>query len=271
MRLQSVPSSLVAPFARPTRWPVLPLLAALLLWALLPTAARAQKKADKDPNYLFTPKKHAVALGLHLHNRGMGFDVRYTRALTDRWDLTVTESLESFKDPHENRIESLYRDQGGKNFLFGKLNYAYVNTISVGIERLVVPRTPSSRLSLSVGVSLGWNLALLKPYYLEIAKPINPTQAVIVVEAYDPSRHVYEDIVGEADFFKGMDQISAQSGARLQVYGHLNLAGSNLYVRALQVGARLDAYGQQLPLTAVNRNANLFLTGYVALLIGNAW
>jgi hypothetical protein len=217
------------------------------------------------------PRQLAIGLGVGIHRFGLGFEAQLTHRYHDRWMRHYGLSLASYKDPHETRIESFYKDQGGKDFIFDKSNYCYVMGFVAGIERELLPRTEHSRLSFNVGAAAGPNFAFLKPYFVEIAVPITPTQAVVEVQRYDSRQLDFTDIVGEADYFTGFGEMQVQVGGKVRVFGTLNLAGSSLYVRAIQFGFQADAFFNRLPIMDQTRNRAVFWGGWVSFLLGNAW
>lgn len=229
---------------------------------------------DKDDPY--APKNRSFALGFHIHAFGLGLDAAHTK-MSKRGrnvDRMITVSLESFKDKRESRIPSVYQSQGGRNFIFDKKNYCYVFSFLYGYQKTIVPRTPYSRLSFSVGASVGPAFAFLKPYNVEIAVVIpgtNPPRVEPQTFQYDHNRFTFNDIIGESDFFTGFDKLSVIPGGRLRLHGSLNLSGSNLLVRAIYTGLQLDVFPKPLPIMSKLDNQSIFFGGFLGLMIGNGW
>lgn len=236
------------------------LLIALLL--TLPTLAWAQEVPR--------PPSAGLAFGLFAHSFGMGFDVQYI-ALRGNWDYTISMSLGSYKDPRELKIKSAYADQGGKDYVYDKLNYCYVFAPTFGLSRKLVSRNLFNRIGIRGTISAGPLIALLKPYYLEVAVPFNGNQAYVETEKYDYTKYNYSNIYGVADYFLGMNEISVQPGARLKVATMADLSSGTAYIRGIELGMFVDLFMKHLPLLGFTRNRNTFVGGSVEILIGNTW
>jgi hypothetical protein len=57
----------------------------------------------------------------------------------------------------------------------------------------------------------------------------------------------------------------------LEAYTTVNLAGSNLFLRALHLGLQTDIFTQKLPIMDARSDKALFLGGSLGFIIGNAW
>lgn len=179
--------------------------------------------------------------------------------------------LTSYRSKYEGRVRSAYRDQGGKDYVFGKLYYAYLLQLVRGYQYIIAPRTITSPLQVSLQGGLGLSVGILKPYYLEIAVPVSSTQAVIEVDTYDPLRHSYTDIVGEADFYLGFDRIQMIPGFVVQAGVMMDVGKDPSLIRGLAVGMRIQGFARPLQTLYQRAGRSLWAAGYMAFYIGNAW
>ncbi len=235
----------------------------LVMLLTLPFLASAQLKEEK-------PATAAVVVGVLGHSFGFGLDLRYM-AFRGDYDYIFGLSFSSYKNPKELKVASAYADQGGKNFIFDKLNYGYVLAPTFGISRKIIPRKDHNRIGVSVGLSGGPIFALLKPYYLQIAVPFGGNQAVVEVEPYSPFAHNYTNIYGVADYFLGMDQIKVMPGARLKLASMVDFSAGSAYIRGVELGMYADYFSKKLPLLGFTPNRQFFLGGSIEILIGNTW
>jgi len=212
-----------------------------------------------------------LALGMHIHTYGVGLDAMFIKQKTERRDRVLQFSLESLKNRKEIKIESLYKDQGGKAFIFDKINYAYTLSSQWGFQWKIIPFQSFSSLSCKVGLGAGPILAFLKPYYLEIAKPLNATQATIIVDQYNSEKYAYDDIVGEADYFRGFDHLKIIPGLRLKSSFALDFASSGLFIRAIHSGLTLDIYPKKLQIMDQTPNKQIYFGGFIGFLIGDLY
>ena len=211
-----------------------------------------------------------LGFGLYGHTFGLGFNVEYWKA-GDKNDMIFSFAMASYRNKKEQKVESFYKDQGGKDYVFDKKNYFYTITPSVGISREVIKKSPHNRVSLRLGGNAGFNLGILKPYYIEVAVPISPTQAVVQETKYDASQHTYIDIVGEADYFLGLNELSIVPGAHLEVNSMLDFSRGRDYIRGIQLAVFTDVFTQKVELMDLNENKQLYLGVKLGLLIGNTW
>lgn len=223
-----------------------------------------QEKNAEEPN------TRSLSFGLFAHSFGFGFDVQHMH-LRDNTDLLFSFSLSSLKNLHEQKIESAYVDQGGKDYIYGKKNYAYTFAPTFGISKKLFSKSDFNRVSFRANFSAGPLLTFLKPYYLEIAVPFNQTQAYVEVQRYDAAQHNYTNIVGEADFFLGMDELSLSPGLRGRVSGIIDFARSEDFIRGIEVGVNTDLYFKAPELMDNRKNQSIFVGGSIGILFGNSW
>lgn len=239
-----------------------PLIYCLLL--ALPFGLFAQQKGEDEPN------TRSLAFGLYAHTYGFGLDIQHLR-FREGNDLFFSLSFASLKNLKEQKIESLYVDQGGKDYYFGKKNYGYTLTPLIGLSRQLIQKSDFNRVSLRINAAVGPSLAIQKPYYLEVAVPFNQTQAIVEVVKYDPTQHNYGNIVGEADYFLGLNELSISPGIRGKLSGNLDFSRSDDYIRGIEFGVNADYYFTSPQLMATVENKNLYIGGMIGILFGNAW
>jgi hypothetical protein len=211
-----------------------------------------------------------LAFGIVAHSFGFGFDVRYI-VPRPRSDLFVSLSMSSQKNPRELKIESAYADQGGKDYVYDKQNYCYVIAPMLGVSRKLISRNLFNRVGVSASFSAGPLLALLKPYYVEVAVPFNGNQALVEVHRYDHTQYNYGNIYGVADYFLGMDELQVMPGGRAKVGTLVDFSAGSSYIRAIELSMFADVYAKRLPLLGANANKQLFVGGSVEILVGNIW
>ena len=234
---------------------------ALLL--TVPLLGWTQVKPPKEPTA-------GLAFGLIAHSFGFGFDVRY-QVIRSTWSYDLGVSMTSYKHPQEAKVNSAYASTGGKDYVYDKLNYCYVLAPSVGLSRNLINRDIFNRVGIRGGFSAGPLLALLKPYYLQVAVPVSGSQAVLETDKYDPTKYNYSNIYGVADYFLGMNEFKMMPGARVKATTMVDLASSTAFIRGIELAFFADFYAKKLPLLGYSANKQVFLGGSVEILIGNTW
>ncbi len=219
-----------------------------------------------------TPK-HSLGLGFMIHSYGMGFQATYSNQKAEKLRTSWTLAITSIKNRKETRIQSLYRDQGGKNYIYGKTNYFYTLTLSKGLHYILFGRKRIGHAQVTTGLQAGLTIGILKPYYVEIAIPVGNNQATVETVPYNPARHSYQDVVGEADYFLGFDKLSFIPGIRLQWLTGFDISVQPVFIRAVELGIQLDAFTQKVDLMGIYSvpNQQFFFGSTVGFLIGNCW
>ena len=216
------------------------------------------------------PASAGLAFGVLAHSFGFGFDVQYL-VLRGDWDYSMSLSLSSYKNPKELKIESAYADQGGKDYVYDKQNYCYVIAPMFGLSRKLISRGIFNRVGLRGSLSAGPLLALLKPYYVDVAVPFNGNQAFVEPKRYDYTQYNYSNIYGVGDYFLGMDEMTVVPGARIKAATMVDLSSGTAYIRGVELGLFADIYAKKLPLLGFTSNRQTFVGGSIEILIGNTW
>lgn len=250
----------------------------VLLWLTgLPVQAQ---QVTEDPEV--KPQSQALNVGAHLHTYGIGVDIQYTvrPPQYERYELMLNVSLASFKDRDEGRIVSVYANQGGRNFIWEKQNYAYFLSPTVGAQYVLIERSEFNRVQVKAGLSVGPSIALLKPYLVDIAVRIPSAPGFVAPQpvVFDPINRssflnrpmVYSDVIGESEFTQGFDRISARYGGRIRADFTVDLSGSSYFVRAIHLGVQMDMFPRQLPIM-VRDNQQTFIGAFAGFVVGSAW
>lgn len=233
------------------------------LMANSPALAQESTSTKKEPSI-------GMAIGLVAHSFGFGFDVQATY-LRPGANLVLDLGFSSLKHPKELKIESAYSDQGGKDYVFDKKNYAYTFAPTLGISKPIIPKSAYNKVSLNGIVSAGPLVTLLKPYYIEVAVPFSGNQAYVDVDKYTAAKYNYTNIVGEADYFLGMREITLVPGFRAKASASVDFSGSKEYIRAVELGLFMDQYLKAPELMDLTANKGTFIGGSITVLVGNTW
>ncbi|MCS7188359.1 MAG: hypothetical protein RMJ66_01395 [Bacteroidia bacterium] len=217
------------------------------------------------------PFPHSLAISPFIHTYGWGISVMGQSWKSARHGFFWIGALTSYRTKYEARTRSAYRDQGGKDYVFGKLYYAYLSDFILGYQYIIAPRTVTTPLQVSLQGGIGPTFVLLKPYYIEVAVPISSTQAVIQVDTYDPNRHSYYDIVGEADFYLGFDKIRGVPGLTVQGGILVDVGREPSIIRGFTLGGRFQSFVRPIQTLYGRPGRTYWVSGYIAFYIGNAW
>ena len=235
----------------------------ILLLLLFPASIFGQNNYDSQANYLLA--------GVYIRTSGWGVGAQYFKNLGGKWDLAMGLSAASYKHPKEQKIQSIYKDQKGKDFIYDKKNYMYCLSLTAGLSRILLPPSDHNRISIRATAALGPTLALLKPYYVEVAVPINPTQAIVNEVPYDASQYSYFDIVGQGGYFLGMSEVKAVFGVGWKIGGIVDFSRSTSYIRGVELLFFGDVFIKRPEVMDQTKNKLLFIGGSMGFVIGNGW
>lgn len=208
----------------------------------------------------------STSLGVHLYTFGWGFDFHQTFQASEKREHIFKLDIASLKNKNESRNPSIYRDQGGKSYIYGKTNYCYNLGLTYGQQWNLIPKGTINHVSLKAGISGGLAFAILKPYYVEV---INTRLSRIDVDQYSSAKYTINDIVGESDFFQGFDQLKLLPGLRLKIHSSLDLSHETFLVRCIYMGMQGDLYSQQPPIMDNVYNPQFFFSLFLGFMIGN--
>ncbi|RMG30281.1 MAG: hypothetical protein D6730_02745 [Bacteroidetes bacterium] len=247
----------------------------LLLWGTtlsLPGQELREDYAEDGP-------EQAMVLSLNLTNLGAGFHVHYYRG-NEQQQMVFGVDFHSVKSVHETPVSSAFGDQG-KDFVYGKQNYFYIFTPSVGIQKNLIPAGGGNLINVRVGLQAGPAIGLLNPYYVEIFEPIrNPGNGQAyygyrIVAAYNPAEHTYDEIIGKAGLLASKFKIKAQVGVSLRANALIDFTRNPRYVSGLQIGLNADLFANKVPIMAEFgnkiQNQQYFLAGNLGLVFGSRW
>jgi hypothetical protein len=208
----------------------------------------------------------STALGVHFYTFGWGFDLHQTFKASEKREHIFKFDISSLKNKNESRNPSIYRDQGGKAYIYGKTHYCYNLGLTYGQQWNLIPKGTINHISLKMGISGGFALAMLKPYFVEV---INTRLSRIDVDQYSSSKYSINDIVGESDFFQGFERIKLLLGLRCKVHSSLDLGQENFVIRAIYTGIQADIFSQRPPIMDTVYNPQFFFSLFLGFMIGN--
>lgn len=211
------------------------------------------------------------ALGAHLATNGIGGDIWIYKWL-DPYYRIIRISAASIRDPKEVRVESIYKSQGGRNFVFDKINRAYTLRFLYGYSYVLLPASQYQGVDVSVGFLIGPQLGILKPYVIDVAVPIAPGQVVPLATVYDHTKYSYQDIIGEGSFFSNAGGgLQGVVGGHLELMGMINLDPNFFLFQSLHGGIQVDGFIHPLPILDVGKDRQVFISAYLGFYFGNAW
>lgn len=243
---------------------------ALLTWS---GVARAQQSVYDDQDRTLYSRE--IYGGPVIHGDGWGGQIFYGRYRTAADRHLFGLELVGMKHPKEIKsYNPFYEDSRG--YFYGKLNSMLILRPTYGRKHRITEKIRRSGVELNYVWGIGPSLGLLKPVYLQIGYRIDgqptPPYDSIVEERYDPERHFANNIFGRASWFKGLGELKVYPGVFGRAGLNFEYAGDNTGIRAIEVGASLDAYPERVPIMAELPgvvNKQFFLEFYLSVQFGS--
>lgn len=241
--------------------------------ALLLTCSYFVHAQVANPNEYVEEKpplmKGEIAFGLNVHTSGtLGLQFRKAKNLTGYKKFYFEGDIVGMKHPKEIKSVNRYFTDA-KAFVFGKQNNFNILRAGAGYEKTLYSKFEKNGIEIRFVYGGGLSLGITKPVYLNILEPTGKFgEFDIIVEKYDPDKHFLDNIYGRAPFTYGLNQINFHPGA----YGRIafNFEYSPIYydIKALELGAILDAYPKDIPIMALIDNKKFFFTFYMTFIYG---
>lgn len=246
-----------------------PLLACALT---LMFGARAQQSIYDDQDRTLYSRE--IYGGPLIHGGGWGGQIFYGKYRTAADRHLFGLEMVGMKHPKEVKSYNPYYEDS-RGYFYGKLNSLLILRPTYGRKHRITEKIRKSGVELNYVWGVGPSFALLKPVYLQIGYRAdgqdNPPYDDIIEEKYDPAKHFANNIFGRASWFMGLGELGVVTGVFGRAALNFEYAGDNTGVKALEVGASLDAYPQKIPIMAEVEgveNKQFFLEFYLALQFG---
>lgn len=229
-----------------------------------------------DTNY-----NHAFLLGGKLNSDGwsgsMYFVKRKSYKLSNFWQINFSE-IKHEKQTKEKSTASYPQFGNASPFVYGKINNLYTLQIGFGNERLLLPAVMEGNISVSFRYSLGFSLAMLKPYYLKLlySDNSNPTDTVHIEQhKYSPSDSTRflntNRIFGASKWTKGLDEIDFVPGAYFETAIAIIPGKNKTFIQTITLGINGAFYAKALTIMADQKAYPWQVSLFAGLAIGKRW
>ncbi|CAF3820448.1 unnamed protein product [Rotaria sp. Silwood1] len=176
------------------------------------------------------------------------------------------------KSTKEEKLTAIYNNgaPAGNPYVYGKQNNFYYLKIGFGKQKLLGGKNFTNGVAIQAIYGGGISLGMLKPYYLEVEKNGSTTNETETIK-YDESDSRFLDpakIYGSAAFGTGFGEIKFVPGAFVKGGFRFDYGRFNEVVSALEVGVTAEFYSQKMPIMALGKEKNFFISGYVSIVLG---
>jgi hypothetical protein len=231
--------------------------------------ARIRKmQSEAEQGALIFNKQSAFSISLRSDGYGIGYEQGKYKKInkTNLWWFTLGERRH-FKE--EKLIQQTNLGfQIGNPYIYGKQNNFYFLNIGFGKQLMLGSKSAKNGVAVSAIYGGGLTLGMLKPYYLEAFNNIGTTDII----KFDDDNNRFTDpnsIKGSAPFGRGFNEIKYVPGVFTKGALRFDFGRYNDIMSALEMGVSAEYYSQKMPIMLLNKEKNLFVTGYVSLIFGS--
>ncbi|MGE0561026.1 MAG: hypothetical protein AB7O47_04375 [Flavobacteriales bacterium] len=237
----------------------------ILLFIVLPALMMAQETVFEESRTIY---KRDQVFGGHLHTAGWGLNYRYSMYTSGFSKRSYEVEFTTIKHPKEIKTFSSILDNSN-GYFYGKMNYILATRFSMGNHKTFISKQSVKGVEIAYIIHYGVTMAYAKPVYLEVITQNSDKLPITEIQRYDPDKHDRGDIIGKASFFRGFLDGRFYPGGYLKVGLNFESSRQASNINAIEVGATLDAFLQNVPIMANTPNQQFFLNLFVAINFGS--
>lgn len=230
-------------------------------------------------NILFLKEKAGSVI---LHSAGWGIGYRFGKNKNYFNKKMFEFEFVEMKSPKEvKRINPNF--DNSRRYIYGKMNNLYLLRFGYGAQKLLNEKPYWGGIEVRFFYYGGLDVLLAKPVYVFIANYTKVGIQVyysITTEKYDPEIHFpYRvinpsrdiDIYGKAPVYKGIGELKPYPGAYAKLGFNFEFGTLNQKIKAIEIGATVDAFPQAIPVMAFNDPYHFFVNVYLSFYIGKRY
>ena len=231
---------------------------------------------EYKPKYL----QHDHEFGLHGGFLMRGFNLGFTYgeimpSNKTRFILVEFAELRSAKERRKRQDLFGTVPNNGQAFIYGKQNNFYTLRLGVGQKVYFSESVGRRGVNLAYSYSAGFNLGMLKPYYLKIIYRDSWGSPNIRPEAYnEENRFRFLDptqIEGPAGFSYGWGDLRLRPGIFLRSSLWIDLGEWDDVLRAFELGLCADVFARPVPIMVDGNHAPVFFNLFLNFHLGGRW
>ncbi len=230
-----------------------------------------QSNDEEEPNILLPYEK---SIGISAYSNGFGIIYNRGKNITGYIKRKFEIEFASIKHPKEKKIfNPIHSDFNA--YILGKQNSFFVLRGGLGRQKILFSREVRKNIEIRLVQFIGASIGLLKPVYLQVEDSASPYEVYYTIEKYNPEEHKINNILGQASFFKGMEEIKLWPGIYTKLGLNFEYGSEKKVPKILETGVILDYYPKAVPIYAsyegFPKNKNIFLEFYINLAFGKRW
>ena len=164
------------------------------------------------------------------------------------------------KHPKEFKYTSPF---GGDSFIWAKQNTLYSIRLQYGIERSLFEKKDQNGIQINAHISGGPSLGFLVPYHIKYNR--NNT---MVIEAFDPNIHNFNNVVGSAGFLDGIENLTFRPGIHIKTSINFEFGTMKGSSAGIEVGFLTEAFSKKMIIMPTLNNKSIFTSAFITLFYG---
>ena len=212
--------------------------------------------------------KTEQSFGVGMHTNGFQATYRYGKYLSGFTKRIFEIEVANIKHPRE--IKSIYPfEEDVRGYIFGKMNAFFAIRPSIGFQKIIFPKQSIKGVSITSLFQFGPSLGLAKPVYLNIIQEESIITRIVSKERYDPVKHNTNNIYSRSSFFNGLGETNFYPGIFAKVGLHFDYGDERELIKSAEVGFKIDAYLEKIPILAFAENRQFYPNLYLAIFFGS--
>jgi hypothetical protein len=223
----------------------------------------SQGELNEQQKVFFRNEKSFAFL---LNTDGWGLSYRAGKRIDFRNKNLLEIDFGVMKMPKEYRQSSQWVQ--GSSFIFGKLNSTFYLRGGLGYQHEIFKKADLGGIAVRYFFSGGPVLAIYKPIYYRVLRPISSTEYEVLEIKFDNSISSPTDIYSKASFTKGFNETKVMPGLYGKFGFNFEYSKEDKVIHAIEVGAQLNAFPKEIPIMYGANNKMLFFSLFASYRFG---
>ena len=189
--------------------------------------------------------------------------LKFSSRISENMYRTIGFELVNIKHPKENKYSSSLGY--GRTFVWGKKNYLFSLRGQYGRELILVSKKDQQGIRVNAQFALGPTIGLLIPYYIKYSRNNR-----MEIESFDSSIHTFNNVIGSASFFEGLDEITFKPGINIKAAMNFEF-GSGKSATAIEVGFLGDLFTNEVVIMPTSKKSSFYPTAFITLFYGRKY
>ena len=189
--------------------------------------------------------------------------LKFSTKVSNNMYRTIGFELVNIKHPKENKYSSALGD--GRTFVWCKINYLFSLRGQYGRELIIVSKKDQQGIRVNAQLAVGPSIGLLMPYYIKYSRNNR-----MEIESFDSSIHTFNNVIGSASFFEGINEINIKPGLNFKAAINFEF-GSNKSATAIEVGFLGEIFTNEVIIMPTAKNYSFYPTAFITLFYGRKY